>query len=168
MLFIKTKRIYLKTCKLPENSPNSPAGCRIEHRQNLPAGEYLNLYTRVGADLHWTDRRLMPVLELQALLNRKNCFIYILYCRDELAGYSEWISQADGKAEIAYFGLVPEWRGKGLGKFLLLYTMNKIKTHGINHARLHTCALDHPHALKNYLQRGFEIFKEEEIEQMVK
>ena len=29
---------------------------------------------------------------------------------------------------------------------------------------VHTCSLDHKHALQNYKSKGFEIFKEEEID----
>ena len=37
---------------------------------------------------------------------------------------------------------------------------------GVDHYWMwvHTCSLDHKHALQNYKSKGFEIFKEEEID----
>jgi hypothetical protein len=65
--------------------------------------------------------------------------------------------------EIAYFGIFKEFFGKGIGGYLLtdaILNSFKIK---INKVWVHTCTLDHPNALKNYLARGMTIFKTEKI-----
>ena len=63
--------------------------------------------------------------------------------------------------EIAYFGLLPEFLGKGLGKLLLTLAVTEAWDSGARRVWLHTCTLDDPAALPNYLRRGFRKFKEE-------
>ena len=59
------------------------------------------------------------------------------------AGYFELKRCEDDSVEVAYFGLLPEYLGRGWGK------------------HLHTCTLDHPAALPNYMQRGFRQVQQE-------
>ena len=71
------------------------------------------------------------------------------------------------QTEIAYFGLVPEFVGKGFGKLLLEDCIDKAWELAETRIWLHTCTLDSPSALPNYLNRGFEIFKEEDLKDMI-
>ena len=73
-------------------------------------------------------------------------------------------NQRDGNVEIAYFGLIGEFIGRGFGKNLLEDAIRTAWTQGGKRVWLHTCTLDHPQALTNYLARGFKVFKEEEFE----
>ena len=89
---------------------------------------------------------------------------YILKLDQDLAGYFEVIEdKSTNDSEIAYFGILDEFTGKGFGGFLLSEAI-KI-CFGLNSQRvwLHTCSLDHKNALQNYLKRGMKIFKEETI-----
>ena len=61
----------------------------------------------------------------------------------------------DGSIEIAYFGLLPEYFGRGWGKYLLTEAAREAWRGAPTRVWLHTCTLDHPAALPNYLQRGF-------------
>ena len=47
----------------------------------------------------------------------------------------------------------------GLGKHLLSYGIERAWEADIERLWLHTCNLDSPHALDNYLKRGFHIYK---------
>ncbi len=77
------------------------------------------------------------------------------------AGYFELEAHADASAEIVYFGLLPEFHGRGLGGFLLSEAVREAWATGAPRVWLHTCTLDSPAALPNYLARGFRPFKEE-------
>ena len=70
----------------------------------------------------------------------------------------------DGSVEIAYFGLMPGAIGRGLGKALLGCAVRDAWAMGATRVWLHTCTLDHPHALPNYLARGFRVYKTESYE----
>jgi GNAT superfamily N-acetyltransferase len=86
---------------------------------------------------------------------------WVAYQQGAIAGYFELHRQGD-EVEILYFGLAPQFIGKGLGGFLLSEAIAKAwQWQGANRVWVHTCTLDHPHALKNYQARGFRIYKEE-------
>jgi len=61
-------------------------------------------------------------------------------------------------------GILKEYQGKKLGSCLLEYIIQNAYRRDIKRLWVHTCSLDHKHALNNYLSRGLKIFKEEEID----
>jgi GNAT superfamily N-acetyltransferase len=72
-----------------------------------------------------------------------------------------------GNVEIAYFGLLPGFIGKGLGAYLLTAATRRAWDMGATRVWVHTCDLDHPRALANYQARGFRIFQvESKVEQL--
>jgi GNAT superfamily N-acetyltransferase len=77
------------------------------------------------------------------------------------AGYFELKRWADDSVEIAYFGLLPDYIGRGWGKYLLTEAVRAAWSENPVRVWLHTCTLDHPAALPNYLQRGFQPVREE-------
>ena len=87
--------------------------------------------------------------------------VWVMRVRDQLAGYFELEWRPDTSVEIAYFGLVPEFIGRGLGKHLLTRAVQEAWRLGATRVWLHTCTLDGPAALPNYVARGFTPFKTE-------
>ena len=77
------------------------------------------------------------------------------------AGFAELDRRVAGEVELVQFGLLPEFIGQGLGKFFLQWAIDKSWGYGPRRLWLHTCSLDHPAALPNYLKAGFQICKEE-------
>ncbi len=65
------------------------------------------------------------------------------------------------EVEIAYFGLLPEFIGRGLGGDLLTSAIENAWAWSPAPFRVwvHTCNRDHPGALANYQARGFKIYK---------
>ena len=61
--------------------------------------------------------------------------------------------------EIAYFGLLPGFIGRGLGATLLAAAVRRGWALPAARVWLHTSSHDHPHALANYLARGFRIYR---------
>src|SRR5690242_15213677 len=81
------------------------------------------LYSAVGGDCSWTDRLPWPVERWRTHLARPGCELWVAH-EDGTegaapAGYMELDAQDDGVVEIAYFGLLPDFRGRGLGGHLL-------------------------------------------------
>jgi GNAT superfamily N-acetyltransferase len=66
--------------------------------------------------------------------------------------------------EIAYFGLLPQFIGRGIGGTLLTSAIERAWEMGAARVWVHTCSLDGPSALGNYQARGFRYYKEEETE----
>jgi len=123
---------------------------------------YRELYHTVGADYQWRDRWDWTDEQIAAHLASPDIRLYVAQNAGHFVGFYELRQVAeDDSVEIAYFGLAPDAIGKGLGKHLLSYAV--IDAWGLKPKRvwLHTCTLDHPAALPNYLARGFAPYRTE-------
>jgi GNAT superfamily N-acetyltransferase len=134
---------------------------RIE-RAEIPCPEVNRFfYAAVGGDLFWIDRLSWTYAEWMAWLNRPEVETWIGSVSGTPAGYFELERQAEGSAEIAYFGLLPRFVGHGLGGALLGAAVERAWELGSRRVWLHTCSLDHAAALPAYQARGFRIFRTE-------
>jgi GNAT superfamily N-acetyltransferase len=122
------------------------------------------LYREVGAEYHWVDRWKWSSKEWTDWVEQIGYGIWILTYDGDLAGFFEFTSTEDGAVEISLFGLVKQFHGRGLGKHLLTGAVEIAWAIGANRVWLHTCTLDDPKALPNYLARGFTEFKKETYE----
>jgi len=135
----------------------------LEQEQVTPS-EYRTLYSAVGHDWHWHDRLVVPDEELAAYLASAEVQVWVLRVSGHAAGYFELLRHPDARVEIVYFGLVSESFGKGLGGWMLTRAIEQAFAMRASHVTLHTCTLDSPRALPNYLARGFVIAREEEYQ----
>ncbi len=143
----------------PKRSPRSDlAMVRVEK----PMPE-LNrfFYTTVGADWYWHDRLPWTYAQWFSYLNRPELETWMLTASGVPAGYFELEAQPDANVEIAYFGLLPQFVGAGLGGHLLTCAIERGFGMGARRVWVHTCTLDHPQALANYQARGLRLFEEE-------
>ncbi|MFL6216761.1 MAG: GNAT family N-acetyltransferase [Blastocatellia bacterium] len=160
---IEVTRTYLQLTDAGELNAAHSGDDRAETVQvhNCPASFYRYLYAEVGRPYHWTDRLPWTDAEIRAHLGRPEITLWLMVVGGAPAGYFELERHADGSTEIAYFGLLQEFLGRGLGKHLLTEAVTRAWQGGANRVWLHTCTLDDPAALPNYLKRGFKPFKEE-------
>lgn len=136
-------------------------------RAEVPSPEFSRfLYASVGGDIRWTDRLSWSYERWQKLLGRPGVETWVAYDRGTPAGYVELDPQDDGVVEIAYFGLIPAFRGRRIGGHLLSYGAarawdlakrlpDRAETERV---WVHTCSKDGEHAMDNYLRRGFKLF----------
>ncbi|MDH5738379.1 MAG: GNAT family N-acetyltransferase, partial [Gammaproteobacteria bacterium] len=120
------------------------------------------LYVLVGSDWHWYMRLAWNWQQWMDFLDRDTVETWVAYLKGQPVGYFELELAEAGSVEICYFGLVPDFIGKGMGKLLLEDAINKAWALGGRRVWLHTCTLDHPSALPNYKARGFKVFRIEE------
>jgi GNAT superfamily N-acetyltransferase len=125
-------------------------------------GEYRRLYRDVGERWHWHDRLAWSDDQLAVYLASPDVTVSELLVQDESAGFFELRRHATD-VEIAYFGLMPQFIGRGLGGALLTRAVEDAWAMGASRVWLHTCTLDSPHALPNYRARGFQEFKSERL-----
>lgn len=135
----------------------------VEVRQAEVTSPELNrfLYTAVGGDWYWIDRLSWSYDRWLTYLNRPELETWIISVRGTPAGYFELERQPEGNVEIAYFGLLPQFVGQGLGGYALTATIERAWAMGAKRVWVHTCTLDHPQALANYLARGFRLYHQE-------
>jgi len=135
-------------------------------RVERPSPEYSRfLYRSVGGGWYWLSRIDWPRERWLAYVSRPQLETWVAYVAGAPAGYFELEAQAAGATEIVYFGLLPEFVGAGLGGALLTDAVRRAWAAGARRVWLHTCNLDHPHALAHYQARGFSVFKVEETEE---
>jgi GNAT superfamily N-acetyltransferase len=165
---VLTKPTYLEmlapaAIEMPAPLP----GIRVERLHAPTVEAYRSLYNRVGELFHWTDRNRMPDDDLLRIIGDKAVEIDVLYVDDEPAGYVELDRRTEGQIELAYFGLFPQFIGRGLGKYFLAWAVARAWSFGPRRVWVHTCDLDHAAALPNYLRAGFAIYEEQMVEQII-
>ncbi|MBC8086241.1 MAG: GNAT family N-acetyltransferase [Phycisphaerae bacterium] len=134
--------------------------------------EWRHLYATVGAEWKWYDRNAWSDRKLAERLADKNVHVFradaaLNGLSDDIesgVGFVELEMHADGSVEIVYFGLTRSAQGYGLGAWLLERAVEECWGLGATRVWLHTCTLDSPQALPNYLARGFEVEREEEYD----
>ena len=126
---------------------------RLLHKP-VDVNEYRKYYYGVGEKYSWLDRMVMPDDELYQTINASNADIHLFYAGNNIAGYIEFLRE-DNFVEILYFGLMPPFIGKGLGKYFLQWVIAKAWSYQPQWIQLNTCTLDHPNALHNYKRSGF-------------
>ena len=163
---MKIHRYYLEINSLKNlNQAISPDQSLILKTVDPPDIE-LNkfFYKNVGKNHRWVDRLAWNNLKWMAYLENKNVHTFILKLNEELVGYFEVVNDfSTSSSEIAYFGILDDYIGKKFGSYFLSEAIKKCFELNSKKVWVHTCSLDHKHALKNYLNRGMKIFKEETI-----
>jgi GNAT superfamily N-acetyltransferase len=134
---------------------------RLERIEACPVSFFRYLYAEVGRAYHWTDRLSWTDQQVRAHIADPAVSIWLLTSGAAPAGYFELRAGDDHSVEIAYFGLLPEFVGRGWGGYLLTRAVEAAWAMHPDRVWLHTCTLDHPAALPNYLRRGFRPVREE-------
>ena len=139
----------------------------VAEHTRCTVAEYRRVYRDVGAPWHWTDRERWPDPTLAAHLARDAVHVWIARVGRRVAGFFELLEDEDGGVEIAYLGLVPHFIGQGLGGALVTRAIEESWRLGARRVWLHTCTLDAPQALPNYLARGFRVDRTEDYDATV-
>ncbi|HYW15549.1 MAG TPA: GNAT family N-acetyltransferase [Allosphingosinicella sp.] len=147
---------YLEMIARPTPRPLPPSPLRLERWRAPDPARYRLLFERVGARWLWYSRLLMDderlrseMAEVHAVVDRSGIEV----------GMIELDFRSEGRCLIRFLGLVPELAGKGHGKWLLAQTLALAWRPGVGKVEVNTCTLDHPAALKAYLNAGFTAVK---------
>ena len=121
-------------------------------------------YKQVGKKHRWIDRLSWTDEKWVNFISNKNLETYVISESEDLIGFFELLYNPELKeTEISYFGLLEKYIGKGIGGYALSEAIKKSFKKDIKRVWLHTCTLDHPNALKNYIARGMKVFRKESI-----
>jgi len=160
---IEVTRTYLEMRNPTElqGALSEGAHIRIERMHECLASFFRYLYVEVGRNYHWIDRLPWTDEDIVAHLSQPEISLWLMTAAGATAGYFELRRCEDGSVEIAYFGLLPEFIARAMGKHLLTRAVEQAWAEGANRVWLHTCTLDDKAAMPNYLKRGFRPFKTE-------
>ncbi len=165
-----TARItHLEMTARPARRVASPTGLQLAVMRAvaMPLHFYRYLYEQVGRPHHWQLRRKMKDAALASVIHSKSTEIEVLYANGSPAGFFEIdLSRLPYQAEIEYFGLVPEFQGRGLARFFLSCAIYSAWAHDPKKVVIQTNSLDSPRALQLYQKMGFApvAWSEEQIE----
>ncbi|NLU82173.1 GNAT family N-acetyltransferase [Rhodococcus sp. HNM0569] len=153
-------------------------GLRVE-RARVPSYELSHaLYSAVGVTVCWTDRRTWDYDAWHEWVADPRLELWIATVDGTPAGFCELLGHDDAAVEIVLFGLIPTFRGVGVGGPFLSACIEAAWRYDrtlpgrdlpgdTSRVFLVTSTLDHPHALKNYLARGFELEHSEKWDKRV-
>lgn len=163
---LSTVVTYLEMRERPKSSHYAPAAAKwalmLAERPTISFYRYL--YDTVGEPWLWYERRALGDDALSAVIHDELVDIYVLYADGVPAGFAELDRRKSPDIELAYFGLIPEFVGRGLGPYLLSQAMEEAWSHEPERLWVHTCTLDHPKALAVYQRAGFAPYKQETVE----
>jgi GNAT superfamily N-acetyltransferase len=128
---------------------------------------YRFLYNSVGKAYHWHSRGKLSDPDLAAVVQHPLNEVHVLHVDGTPAGFAELDRRNGDEIELVQFGLMPPYLGQGLGRYFLQWTIDRAWSYGPKRFWLHTCTLDHPVALPNYLKAGFTLYKEETIQREI-
>ncbi len=141
--------------------PSGPVSALIS-AEAPPRWYFLGLYDAVGAAYEWTDQHERPQAEVEAFLRDPAVTLYTLMRAGWPHGFFVLDTRTAGTCDLAYFGLVPEAVGRGLGTFLLHTAVHMAWDRpGVAQVTVNTNSLDHPRALPLYQRAGFEPVRRE-------
>ena len=140
------------------------AGVTVEENDTTDPQYCKFLYQKIGEGYHWKDRLAWSLEQWSDYLNQKKLKFFVAKKGEESVGFYEYLHHDEKKeVEITYMGIFREYYGKKIGGYLLTHALRKSWSHQPTRVWVHTCTLDHPNALKNYIARGMNIFKKEKV-----
>ena len=121
-----------------------------------PVDYFLYLYTQVGQDHEWTDWLNRSREEAEAFVSAETMQLHTLMVDGWPGGFFMLDRQLAGVCDLAYFGLVPQAVGRGLGRWFLGTAIHAAwDLPDTAKLTVNTCTLDHPRALGLYQRMGF-------------
>jgi GNAT superfamily N-acetyltransferase len=143
--------------------PPQPRGkVAILRAEHSPVHFYRYLYNTIGEAYLWVDRRKLGDEELAAIIGDPSVELYVLHVDGCPAGMAELEFRDAAAGQVAYFGLMPEYLGRGLGYFFLYHAVSIAWSKPISSLLINTCTLDHPRALPLYQRIGFVPYSRED------
>jgi len=152
---------YLEMLEAPTAPLTGPRRDIVLEPWKAPSVEdYKDLFRKVGADWIWFGRLIKPDADLTALLAEPTRENYVPRKDGAALGTLELDFKDPENVEIAYFGLVPEAIGGGIGRWLMGQALEIAwKRPETRRVWLHTCTADSPQALAFYQSCGFKPFQ---------
>lgn len=155
---------YLEMTAHPRHSPPHP-GQKIALllAESPPSSFYRYLCSSVGERWLRHERRELSDEELRKIIHDAAVQIFVLYVRGVPAGYFELDARVRDEVELADFGLIPEFSGRGLESFLLSCAVDKAWSKEPRRVWVRARNLDYPRAVSSYQRAGFVPYDQETL-----
>jgi len=157
---------YLEMTAQPprKKRPVPAAKLALLRAERCTVAFYRFLYNTVGEPWLWFERRQWSDEKLAARLERDDVEIAVLYVGGVPAGYFELEHAASGATELCYFGLMPDFIGRGFGRYLIEAAVDSAWLGAAQRVWVHTSTYDHPRALGLYQRAGFRVYERRHLQ----
>lgn len=156
---VATVVTYLEMRTTPETTPLPPDAALVPAPTEPET--YRSLFRAVGEDWLWFSRLQIPDQALRDILEDPAYEAYALVKDGRQIGLLELDFREESACELAFFGLVKDAVGTGLGRALMGEAIRRAFARPISRFHVHTCTLDSPQALGFYRKSGFTPIKQE-------
>lgn len=147
---------YLEMKALPQRKlAPFASGLSLLPVGDMSIADYRHHFRTVGQNLLWFSRLLMVDEKLKSVLANPAIASFVFQRGDQMLGLLELNFEDMANCELAFFGLVPDVVGNGLGRMLMDEAIRRAFAKPTGRLWLHTCTLDHPAAMPFYLRSGF-------------
>ena len=148
---------FLEMTAPPSHYPPLPMGKQIAllRTRDIPLHFYRYLQDRIGRKWQWVNALRLSDEELSAKVHAPGRDIRVLYLDGCPAGFFDLSPELPDRVELAYFGMMEQAMGQGLGRWFLGAAIEACWSHGPKVVSVQTCTMDHPAALPLYQKLGF-------------
>lgn len=152
---------YLEMLSRPDlTDRRAPDGVTLERWHNPDPEQYVRLFRAIGDEWLWFGRLVLDRAELGKILRQPSREIFVPVRDGKQLGLLEIDYSDPENPELAYFGLVPEAIGGGMGGWLMKAAMDMVWSRSeTRRFWVHTCTGDSPQALGFYMAVGFTPYK---------
>ncbi len=132
-----------------------PSDMQLVHKRRPDPGWYRQLFREIGESWLWFSRLELSDRELAAILHDDAVEVYAAETQGRAVGLLELDCRGFPDIELAFFGLLPSFTGRGIGRWLIGEAIARAFAHQPRRFWVHTCTFDHPAALSFYMRAGF-------------
>jgi GNAT superfamily N-acetyltransferase len=157
------RNYYLELCSRGDFRPKPfpESGFSILTAKDGDAERCEFLWKEVGKGF-WTERSEWSCAKWIDYLRRDDVAFWLLASGNDDVGFFE-LTKDSHEVKIEGIGLLPTYRGEGIGGALLSFATEQAYAWHAHRIWLNTATDDHPNALPNYLKRGYQIYRQEEL-----
>lgn len=116
---------------------------------------YRAVYRAVGTPWLWFSRLRLSDEQLRGILADEHVQAFAVRDGNRDVGLLELDFRTEGECELAFFGLVNDYVGRGAGRWLMREAIARAWAEPVRRVHVHTCTLDHPQAVSFYVRAGF-------------
>jgi GNAT superfamily N-acetyltransferase len=130
--------------------------------RRVPAPEldwYRTLFRRIGEHWLWFSRLRLSDEQLARILQDDRVEVFAMEQNGRAKGLLELDRREFPDVELTFFGLTPDLIGRGAGRYMMRYAIERAWSYEPRRLCLQTCTLDHPRALQFYMKAGFTPYK---------
>ncbi|MDC0247481.1 GNAT family N-acetyltransferase, partial [OCS116 cluster bacterium] len=131
---------------------------KIIRKIKISIKEYKKIYKEIGYKYNWIGRLKIKETELKKIIHNSLVEIYLMKKNNKIIGFLEMDYRSSKEIKIVHLGLLESYIGKGYGKKLLQFAIERAKKLRIQPLILQTNSLDHPNALLFYQKNGFQVY----------